>query len=78
MLNEEADKISLVPIEIAIREKIGFLIEPNNLNEISKIILKLDDKSRAEEIRNIRSQTVFNIGKSASVGAEYIEKILNS
>ena len=54
------------------------LIEPNNLNEISKIILKLDDKSRAEEIRNIRSQTVFNIGKSASVGAEYIEKILNS
>tara|TARA_B100001540_G_scaffold271691_1_gene255585 strand:- start:608 stop:1750 length:1143 start_codon:yes stop_codon:yes gene_type:complete len=78
VLNEEADKISLVPIEIAIREKIGFLIEPNNLNEISKIILKLDDKSRAEEIRNIRSQTVFNIGKSASVGAEYIEKILNS
>ena len=42
------------------------------MNEISKIILKLDDKSRAEEIRNIRSQTVFNIGKSASVGAEYI------
>jgi len=78
VLNEEADKISLVPIEVAIREKIGFLIEPNNLNEISKIILKLDDKSRAEEIRNIRSQTVFNIGKSASVGAEYIEKILNS
>jgi len=78
VLNEEAEEISLVPIEVAIREKIGFLIEPNNLNEISKIILKLDDKSRAEEIRNIRSQTVFNIGKSASVGAEYIEKILNS
>ncbi len=77
-LNEEANKISLVPIEVAIREKIGFLIEPNNLDEISKIILKLDDKSREEQIRDIRSQTVFNIGKSASIGAEYIEKILDS
>ena len=77
-LNEETDKISLVPIEVAIREKIGYLIEPNNLNEIPKIILELDDKSRAEQIRDIRSQTVFNIGKSASVGAEYIEKILDS
>ena len=78
ILNEEADKISLVPIEIAIREKIGYLIEPDNLNEIPKIILELDDKSRAEEIRDIRSQTVFNIGKSAIVGAEYIKKILDS
>ena len=68
----------MVPIEIAIREKIGYLIEPDNLNEIPKIILELDDKSRAEEIRDIRSQTVFNIGKSAIVGAEYIKKILDS
>ena len=41
----------------------------------SKIYSK---RSKAEEIRNIRSKTVFNIEKSASIGADYITKILDN
>ena len=48
------------------------------LNDIPKILTEVDDKSRTEEIRQIRSETVFNIGTSAKVGSEYIIKILNS
>ena len=76
-LNEEADKISLTPIEVSIREKIGHLVDPDNLTEIPKIISEINDESRAEQIRDIRSKTVFNIDKSASIGADYITKILD-
>ena len=77
-LNEEADKISLTPIEVSIREKIGHLVDPDNLTEIPKIISDINDESRAEQIRDIRSKTVFNIDKSASIGADYITKILDN
>ena len=77
-LNEEADKISLPPIEVSIREKIGYLVDPDNLTEIPKIILDINDESRAEQIRDICSKTVFNIDKSASIGADYITKILDN
>ena len=76
-LNEEADKISLTPIEVSIREKIGHLVDPDNLTKIPKIISEINDESRAEQIRDIRSKTVFNIDKSASIGADYITKILD-
>jgi len=77
-LNEEADKISLTPIEVSIREKIGHLVDPDNLTEIPKIILDINDESRAEQIRDIRSKTVFNINKSASIGADYITNFLDN
>ena len=75
-LNAEVDKISLQPIEVSIREEIGYLVDPNNLTEIPNIISKIDDESRAEQIRDICSKTVFNIGKSASIGADHITEIL--
>ena len=77
-LNAEVDKISLQPIEVSIREEIGYLVDPNNLTEIPNIISKINDESRAEQIRDIRSKTVFNIDKSASIGADYITKILDN
>jgi len=76
-LNAEANKISLPPIEVSIREEIGYLVDPNNLSEIPKIILEINNESRSEQIRDIRSKTVFNIDKSASIGADYITKILD-
>ena len=75
-LNAEVDKIDLQPIEVSIREKIGYLVEPDNLTEIPNIISEINDESRAEQIRDIRSKTVFNIGKSASIGADHITEIL--
>ena len=77
-LNAEANKISLPPIEVSIRKEIGYLVDPNNLSEIPKIILEINNESRSEQIRDIRSKTVFNIDKSASIGADYITKILDN
>ena len=76
-LNEDSKKIPFEPIEISIREKIGFLVNPKNLEQIPNILSKIDNDSRSKEIREIRSKTVFNINKSANIGAEYIKKILD-
>ena len=78
IMNDEMEKIPLTPLEVSIREKIGYVINPKNLNEIPAILTEINDKPRTEEIREIRSQTVFNIGTSAKVGTEYIIKILDS
>jgi YidC/Oxa1 family membrane protein insertase len=80
ILNSEFDKISSEPIEITIREKIGKTVSPDNLDKIPDLIKKIDIDSNliSDEIKEIRSKTVFNINKSASVGAEYIKKILDN
>ena len=76
ILNPDSGDISIEPIEISIREKIGHVISPNNLEKIPEIIKNLDgDNSSSEQIRKICSETVYNIGKSAKIGAEVIEKI---
>ena len=42
-------------------------------NQLVQLIKKNDNK--IDGIEEIRSQTVFNVGKSARIGAEYIQKI---
>jgi YidC/Oxa1 family membrane protein insertase len=77
-MNPEAKKISLEPIEISIREKIGYVIDPNNLEKISDIIKKVDDDNFiSKQIKKIRSESVYNLGNSAQIGANYIEKLLS-
>ena len=75
-LNLNSGDIPMEPIEISIREKIGHVVSPNNLEKIPEIIKNLDNDNFSEQIRKIRSELVYNIGKSAKIGAEIIEKNL--
>ena len=76
ILNPDSGDISIEPIEVSIRDKIGHVISPNNLEKIPEIIKNIkNDSSMNERIRKICSETVYNIGKSAKIGAEVIEKI---
>ena len=72
-MNEESWKIDLEPIEVSIRKKIGHVISVNELERIPELINKNDPK--LEEIEEIQQKTVFNIGNSATIGAEYIKKL---
>ena len=76
-LNPNSGNIPMEPIEISIREKIGHVVSPNNLEKIPEIIKNLDNDNFSEQIRKIRSELVYNIGKSAKIGAEIIEKNLH-
>jgi YidC/Oxa1 family membrane protein insertase len=76
ILNPNSGKISLEPIEISIRHKIGHVVLPTRIKEIPNLIIALNkDEKNDEKIRDIRSKTVFNLGKSAKIGAEYIQKL---
>ena len=76
ILNPNSGNISLEPIEISIRHKVGYVIQPTKIEEISNLITSLNkNEKNSEKIRGIRSKTVYNIGKSALVGAEYIQQL---
>ena len=77
ILNPDAADILLEPIEISIRNKIGNVVSLDKLEEIPQIIKKSNqDNERKEQIKKIRLDMVYNIGKSAKIGADVIEKLL--
>jgi len=77
ILNPNSEDIFLEPIEISIRNKIGHVVSPHNLEKIPSLIMSSNenDKKIHDLIKVIRSKTVYNIGESAMVGAKYIQKL---
>ena len=77
--NPDYNKIPYEPFESSIRNLIGKVISPNELESIPKIIESTYEnidlfKTKVQEVRN---QTVFNLGQSGKKGAQEILKILN-
>ena len=77
IMNDEMKRIPLIPLEVSIREKIGHLVDIKKVDQLPEIIHGIDNEN-SKEIKKFCSETVFNIGKSAKVGAEYIKKKLDS
>ena len=79
VLNPNWSDITLEPIETSIRDKIGHIVSPNNLEEILDLVKILDKNTQniGERIKEIREKTVYNIGESAKIGAEYIRQLCN-
>ena len=80
VLNPNWSDIALEPIETSIRDKIGHIVSPNNLEEILVLIRDLDKNTQniSELIKEIREKTIYNIGESAKIGAEYIRQLYNN
>ena len=79
ILNPDADELSIEPIEISIRDKIGSVISIDNIDEIPKILNNLNNNSKdfKKQLQTIRQKTVFNISNSSKIGGKYIEKIIS-
>jgi YidC/Oxa1 family membrane protein insertase len=77
VLNPNSSDISLEPIEISIREKIGRIVSLNGLEEIPLIIKDLEKNAQIfnKQIKETISNTVYNIGESAKIGAKYIQRL---
>tara|TARA_B100001540_G_scaffold317257_1_gene349693 strand:+ start:764 stop:1924 length:1161 start_codon:yes stop_codon:yes gene_type:complete len=77
--NPEFEKISFTPIEISIREKIGKIIMPKDLDSLPKEIQLLISRRNEFEhqIAQIRNKMIFNIKESKKHGAEAIIGLLN-
>jgi YidC/Oxa1 family membrane protein insertase len=72
--NPEYRKIPLEPFEVTIRSKIGVVVPPDRLHEIPMHIEELcsNPETYTQEIRKIRSESIYNVGASGVAGAAYI------
>lgn len=74
VMNPEYDKIECKPYDITIRDKIGKELNMDEINQCGNIVEEFIKNKNDYQMRlkEIREQSVFNIGKSAEVGAAYI------
>lgn len=75
--NPEYERIGIVPIEESMREELGGVISPGELRRALDRIetLTADPEAFRARLRVSREQTVFNVGRSASVGAAHIQRL---
>ena len=74
IMNPEYKKISVEPINIWSRKELGEVISIDECKNIDKTVEKMLSESAkySEKIKKLVDDTVYNIGHSAEVGANYI------
>ena len=79
ILNPDVNNLSLEPIEISLRNKIGHVVSTENIENIPAIIKNFegDIPNFSQYIKEIRTNIVFNVGNSAQVGAKYIQNLVS-
>ena len=78
IMNPEYKKIKVEPFNIWAREKIGKVVkveDVKNINFIVKEMLK-NPKKYQKKISSLKKDSMYNIGTSKKVGAEYIIKCI--
>lgn len=72
--NREYDRLSIKPLEITLRDKIGIQVEPDNLANITDKIHELLNSAEkyADEITAIVDKYIANFGSSGVIGSRYI------
>ncbi len=74
VMNPDYKELGIVPFDIMIRDKVGISLELDELDKTADTVYKLlnENNYSAEELKKIREQYLYNIGKSGNVGAKYI------
>ncbi|MAI86793.1 MAG: hypothetical protein CMF99_06495 [Candidatus Marinimicrobia bacterium] len=77
--NIDFDKYDIGPFETEIRSEIGSIVNPKNINRICEVIDNLMDNSDkiSKKLELLRREKIFNLGKSAEIGAKYLSKLVN-
>ncbi len=75
--NKNYQELGIEPMEVSIRDQVGKVLAPDNLDKAPEMIESLlsDPAQFRERIIALRNQLVFNLGKSVEVGAMEIAKI---
>ena len=75
--NPEHDRIGLVGIEESVRGQIGAVVDPGDLRAALPLIDELcaDPGAYRERVREARDRSVYNVGRSASVGAAHVARL---
>jgi len=76
--NDEWPELDIEPFESFIRDKIGAVLAPDELNRIGDVIngLVAEPEVFAGNVRQIREDWVYNVGSSAEAAARAIQSML--
>ncbi len=74
VMNPDYRDIDVTPFDLSIRRQIGISLEPDQINQIAPAVQRLlhEQAFSPDSISALRSQSLYNIGKAASVGADYL------
>ena len=75
--NKNFNSIEMEPFEISIRNQIGRVVKMDEIENLDKILSELNSNFKSNNIISIRDKSIFNIKKSYTVGADYIESIID-
>lgn len=75
--NPDYTELEIEPIEISIREKVGMVLKPHDLDKAPKMIeiLLSNPAQFKDRITELRNNILFNVGHSIEVGAREIANI---
>ena len=75
--NPEHDRIGLATLEESIRAEIGAIVDPQDLRAGLPLVDELcaDPDAFRERLREARERAVYNVGRSASVGAAHVARL---
>ncbi|HEY6608114.1 MAG TPA: CDP-glycerol--glycerophosphate glycerophosphotransferase [Candidatus Limnocylindria bacterium] len=75
--NPEYERIGLKTIEESIRDDIGAIVDPNDLHAALPLVEALcgDPDAFRERLRETRERAVYNVGRSASIGAAEVARL---
>ena len=78
--NHNWKELKSEPLEMSIREKVGQIISPTKLNDLSSAITQLlrNDQTFPDQMKSLRKEFVYNLGLSEIVGPEEIKKLLKT
>ncbi len=76
--NPDYERIPSEPLEVTLRSRVGAVVQPQDIDEIPGLIEKLcaDPDDAGARARALRERYVYNIGRSGTVGAEYIMEVI--
>lgn len=77
-LNQNWEKLGMVPVEISLRDQIGVSVDKDKLDTIDQTVAELLSKDYSNTIKEIFSGFIFNHGKAGEVGAKYILQSLTA
>ncbi|HEX2221948.1 MAG TPA: CDP-glycerol glycerophosphotransferase family protein [Candidatus Limnocylindria bacterium] len=78
--NPEYERIGRVPLEVSVRREIGAVIDPADLGATVDWIQRLSMERDAfrERLREVRDRSVYNLGRSAVVGAAHVARLADT
>jgi hypothetical protein len=78
--NDRYEELGIEPFEVRMREELGLVVAPQELDTIVDVVNRLISEREAyrTKIIELRSKSVFNFGNSSDVGARYINQLLDT